>query len=598
MLPNIILILLIRYCSCGAGSRVYEKYGKQVQLSPATTSSYREWYDSNREHSTRNNTNVDDFQTQLKKSLENTTAAYNATFMQELIEERQRYLEKLNEGQFINDQRRLVEELLDPNYYEKTVHPKRDYTRPTRVNLSMSLYQILDVDEHMQSIEVNVWMVQHWYDEFLDWNPVDYGMINRTIVPYHQIWIPDTYLYNSEELEQKKTESLMNAQLETGHWNQKKDGAKVQLMFPAIYKLSCRMDVRWFPYDRQNYKTSFKPMKLLQQTIDYWPLSSTVNLGNMARNDEWEVISFEFVRVEETFKCCTAPWVMLYAHLVIRRKPLYYMINLVVPTSIITIVAVTGFFTPTSSSSERDEKLYLGINTLLTMSVMMLMVCNQMPSTSTYVPLMSWYYIGIIMVIVVGTFLATGVLAIHGQKHYNKPISDRIRKLIYNPVVEFFILSPPTSLIDLWTEFGVISEQRHSTHLDPLLLQHMDPISHTTRADPQHFFGSISSQMCDLQSTYSYTARLATITRQYTQHAKMKALRKNQYRMSMDTSQARGVKKQKMQRRCSLEWEFLANVLDRILLTIFCGFTFAVFIILIGFDSFFTFHTDSPPKTM
>ena len=77
----------------------------------------------------------------------------------------------------------------------------------------------------------------------------------------------------------------------------------------------------------------------------------------MARNDEWEVISFEFVRVEESFKCCAAPWVMLYAHLVIRRKPLYYMINLVIPTSIITIVAVTGFFTPTSSSSERDEKL-------------------------------------------------------------------------------------------------------------------------------------------------------------------------------------------------------------------------------------------------
>lgn len=47
---------------------------------------------------------------------------------------------------------------------------------------------------------------------------------------------------------------------------------------------------------------------------------------------------------------------MLYAHLVIRRKPLYYIINLVIPTSIITIVAVTGFFTPSSTSSERDEK--------------------------------------------------------------------------------------------------------------------------------------------------------------------------------------------------------------------------------------------------
>ncbi|ULT98946.1 hypothetical protein L5515_003228 [Caenorhabditis briggsae] len=357
MLPYIILSILVRLAGAQSGGKVLEKYGKQVQLSPPTTSSYQEWFDSNRVHSTRNNTNIEDFKTQLRRSLENTTAAYNSTFMQQLVEERQRYLEKLNEGQFINDQRRLVEELLDPNFYEKTVHPRKDYTQPTRINLSMSLYQILDVDEHMQSIEVNVWMVQHWYDEFLDWNPVDYGMINRTIVPYNQIWIPDTYLYNSEELEQKKTESLMNAQLETGHWSQKKNGAKVQLMFPAIYKLSCRMDVRWFPYDRQNCTFIISSWTHDKQTIDYWPLSSQVNLGNMARNDEWEVISFEFVRVEESFKCCAAPWVMLYAHLVIRRKPLYYMINLVIPTSIITIVAVTGFFTPTSSSSERDEKL-------------------------------------------------------------------------------------------------------------------------------------------------------------------------------------------------------------------------------------------------
>lgn len=107
---------------------------------------------------------------------------------------------------------------------------------------------------------------------------------------------------------------------------------------------------------------------------------------------------------------------------------------------------------------------------------------------------------------------SSGFSAIHGQKHYNKPISDRVRNLIYNPVVEFFILrwikrkgenkveliwkfkknekcqklvtfrskmycSPPTSLIDLWTEFGVISEKRHSTNLDPLLMQHIDPIS-------------------------------------------------------------------------------------------------------------------------
>jgi hypothetical protein len=51
-------------------------------------------------------------------------------------------------------------------------------------------------------------------------------------------------------------------------------------------------------------------------------------------------------------------------------------------------VAVTGFFTPSSTASERDEKLYLGINTLLTMAIMLLMISNKMPNTSSYIPLM------------------------------------------------------------------------------------------------------------------------------------------------------------------------------------------------------------------
>ncbi|VDM81666.1 unnamed protein product [Strongylus vulgaris] len=303
-------------------------------------------------------------------------------------------------------------------------------------------------------------------------------MLNKTIVPFDQLWIPDTYLYNSETLEQKKTEAMSHAIIETGFWANDSLGARVQLMFPAIYKLSCAMNVQWFPYDSQNCTFIISSWTHDKASIDYWPTSQLVNLKNMARNDEWEVLGFEFERVEQYFKCCVNPWVLLYAHLIIRRKPLYYVINLVIPTSIITIVAITGFFTPTSTSSERDEKLYLGINTLLTMSIMMLMVCNQMPSTSTYVPLMSWYYMTIIMVIVLGTLMATIVLAIHGRKHHNRPLSRWVRELVNNHIVETYILGPPAALVELWHEFGVIEERRLSmSKLDPLLIQQLDPVS-------------------------------------------------------------------------------------------------------------------------
>jgi hypothetical protein len=72
---------------------------------------------------------------------------------------------------------------------------------------------------------------------------------------------------------------------------------------------------------------------------------------------------------------------------VIRRKPLFYIFNLIIPTSIITIVAIVGFFTPASTGDERTEKFNLGITTLLAMSILLLMVADQMPTTSEFVPL-------------------------------------------------------------------------------------------------------------------------------------------------------------------------------------------------------------------
>ncbi|PIO63656.1 hypothetical protein TELCIR_14738, partial [Teladorsagia circumcincta] len=95
-----------------------------------------------------------------------------------------------------------------------------------------------------------------------------------------------------EALERKKTESLMNAIVETGFWSNDSRGARVQLMFPAIYKLSCAMNNCTFIISSWTHDKA---------TIDYWATYPTVNLKNMARNDEWEVLGFEFERIECPF---------------------------------------------------------------------------------------------------------------------------------------------------------------------------------------------------------------------------------------------------------------------------------------------------------
>ena len=74
------------------------------------------------------------------------------------------------------------------------------------------------------------------------------------------------------------------------------------------------------------------------------------------------------------------------------------------------------------------------------------------PSTSTYIPLMGWYYLGIIGSVVTGTLCATIVLFVHSRKQYLVPVSRFVRFFITSRVVWTLILEPPIELIEIWTE--------------------------------------------------------------------------------------------------------------------------------------------------
>jgi hypothetical protein len=51
------------------------------------------------------------------------------------------------------------------------VRPVDNYSKSLKIYISMSLYQIIDVNEPAQNIKMNVWMIQKWKDEMLYWDP-------------------------------------------------------------------------------------------------------------------------------------------------------------------------------------------------------------------------------------------------------------------------------------------------------------------------------------------------------------------------------------------------------------------------------------------
>ena len=69
--------------------------------------------------------------------------------------------------------------------------------------------------------------------------------------------------------------------------------------------------------------------------------------------------------------------------MVIRRRPLFYIFNMVLPSMLITFVGFLGFLIPPDSG----EKVSLGVTTLLSMTVFLMVVFESMPPNSDSVPL-------------------------------------------------------------------------------------------------------------------------------------------------------------------------------------------------------------------
>ncbi|CAD6198115.1 unnamed protein product [Caenorhabditis auriculariae] len=515
---------------------------------------------------------------------------------------------------------RLAKDLTDQRRYDSRVRPVMNHTRPTTVSFSMSLYQILSINEKQQNVDLNVWAIQKWTDDFLGWNPYLYGMINTTILPFDAIWLPDTYIYNSVVMNREETERYINVVVTTNYWKGGK-GAEVKFMYPALYRTSCLLDIRYFPYDQQECKLTISSWTSSKSDINYEAEYPSVNLDNFIPNEEWVVVSFNVKRIEEKFVCCPEPWVLLEAALVVRRKPLYYIVNLVIPTSVITLVAVTGFFTAASTSSERREKLSLGIDSLLAMSILMMMVSEQMPTSSDFVPLFGIFYLSIIFIIFIGTLFTAFILNVHLQKMYAKPVSPLISFIFFAkvPMARWLRMRPPTMLLDLWNETGVTFANERSKH------KRIEKKKQLMCSQPPPMKKSVSglAPLAAPISARSFDDTRREQARKNWQRLTKKVLaRRNNMENGVSNSKIAGergvlrsVRKRppsiampgdeppplmlsssavsafsstdnallesKLKRRYALEWEYLASVLDRVLLIVFSLVVFFVTFVMI-----------------
>ncbi|KAK0410595.1 hypothetical protein QR680_005221 [Steinernema hermaphroditum] len=93
-----------------------------------------------------------------------------------------------------NEYRRLFDFIFQD--YVKEIRPVRNDSHALTVSVQFWLKQILKVDERNQIVNIYLWLEMYWHDEYLRWDPADFGGLDTIHVPSHLIFKPDIVVYN------------------------------------------------------------------------------------------------------------------------------------------------------------------------------------------------------------------------------------------------------------------------------------------------------------------------------------------------------------------------------------------------------------------
>ncbi|XP_011674150.1 neuronal acetylcholine receptor subunit alpha-7 isoform X2 [Strongylocentrotus purpuratus] len=277
--------------------------------------------------------------------------------------------------------------------------------------MGIALQQIIDVDEKNQQIISNLWMTVRWTDPTLAWNKSEYGGLDKIRVLPDMIWRPDILVYNSAAPKFDPTFHTKVTVTSEG---------LCEWIPPGIFKTSCPIDVTYFPFDIQECEIKFGSWTYGGFTVDLELLSDEVAMNDTSefvKNGEWNLIGMPAEKKIKNYTCCPETYPSLHFYITIRRRALYYTLNILVPCLVISSLALVGFTLPVESG----EKLSFGITILLSLTVFMLLVAEAMPATSVSVPLIAKYFDCVLMMVAVSVVFTVITLNIH-YRHPNSHV--------------------------------------------------------------------------------------------------------------------------------------------------------------------------------
>ncbi|KAL4219422.1 hypothetical protein ACF0H5_022002 [Mactra antiquata] len=296
--------------------------------------------------------------------------------------------------------------------YNKYVVPVNNQSSTVYLSVSLHVYSIPDIDAINGLVTFSVAFYSSWRDAKLQWKPMDYGGLDTMILRTSEVWTPAFLVVSSIDqsiIGAHTIGHIMFQSTGTVHW------------YPShMIKNTCSFNMKYWPFDKQHCiieitERSYGSGKIFFRTFNdehHALITSGVALS------EWELEN-TFIEINNLK---TFPFIRF--HFKLRRIPTFYVLTTILPLVMIGFLIPFVFLLP----SEAGERVGFSVTMMLSLTVSMTVISENIPSTSNPMARVCGYVTLLILSSVLVTMATIVNLYIY-HRRTNNDISNFWRKL-------------------------------------------------------------------------------------------------------------------------------------------------------------------------
>uniref|UniRef100_A0A8C0JQU3 5-hydroxytryptamine receptor 3B n=1 Tax=Canis lupus dingo TaxID=286419 RepID=A0A8C0JQU3_CANLU len=279
---------------------------------------------------------------------------------------------------------RLTKQLLQKHH--KKVRPVHDWTVATTVHLDVLVHAVLDVDAQNQKLKTSIWYQEVWDDEFLSWNPSMFDEIREISLPLSDIWAPDIIINELVDVEGSPDLPYVYVNSSGTIRNSK----------PMQVVTTCSLETYAFPFDIQNCSLTFSSILHTVEDVNLAFLRSREDIKQdkkeFLNDSEWELLS-----VSSTYNILQSS---AGDFVVIRRRPLVYIVSLLIPSIFLMLVDLGSFYLPPTCRA----RIMFKTSVLVGYTVFRVNMSDEMPRSAVSTPLIGVFFTVCMAFLVISLF--------------------------------------------------------------------------------------------------------------------------------------------------------------------------------------------------